>query len=96
MSDENNKFPAAYLASPQRASGKELSNQIASAMKSLSITCLLQSCGNIVAVLNKHRQVIAVNDGFLQYLGISNAQKLLGLRPGEVFHCVLSHDCLAG
>ncbi|MCP4369989.1 MAG: sensor histidine kinase, partial [Deltaproteobacteria bacterium] len=48
----------------------------------------------LLAVLNEHRQIVALNDSFLQMLGIDDPSKALGLRQG--FRCVHAHDEPAG
>ncbi|MBJ6724624.1 sensor histidine kinase [Geomesophilobacter sediminis] len=45
----------------------------------------------LFAVLNEQRQVVAVNDTFLRMLGIEDTGGILGLRPGEIVHCI--HCC---
>lgn len=46
----------------------------------------------MLAVLNEQRQILAINDSFLKFLGIEDPQKSLGLRYGEAVECIHSHD----
>ncbi|OFX23089.1 MAG: hypothetical protein A2041_06120 [Bacteroidetes bacterium GWA2_31_9b] len=45
----------------------------------------------ITAILNSYRQVIFSNETLLQQLNISSIDEVIGLRPGEVIHCVNSN-----
>ena len=56
------------------------------------ITGLLDSIGGIVAVLDENRQIVSLNDSFLKMLGIDNAEKVFGLRPGEALGCIHSSE----
>lgn len=44
----------------------------------------------LLAVLNKDRQILAINETLMKMLGIEDAEKALGLRPGEAVDCVYS------
>jgi signal transduction histidine kinase len=50
----------------------------------------------LLAVLNEHRQILALNDSFLKLLGIDDPAETLGLRPGEALRCVYSSKELEG
>ena len=52
----------------------------------------MQSVYGLLAVLNQERQILAVNDTLLATLGMHDADRLLGLRPGEAVQCVHAHD----
>ncbi len=49
----------------------------------------------IILILNKFRQVVFANDYFKKIVNIKNLDKILGLRPGEIFNCIHS-DILKG
>ena len=49
---------------------------------------MLNSAGGLAAVLNTKRQVLHLNTGLLQFLGIPDAKQALGLRPGEALDCI--------
>ncbi len=44
----------------------------------------------IAAILNKYRQVIFSNEALLKELSLSSIDEVIGLRPGELIHCVNS------
>ncbi len=88
--------PATYYASPHRASSEELLDAIAFCAHHPMIDVLLQSFGSVLAVLNEHRQIIALNGAALEMMGIDDAEKALGLRPGEAIDCSHARDHEAG
>lgn len=80
-----------YFASAERLTREMLQRDIDSAVANPVIDGLLNTVSGLVAVLNEHRQILAVNDAFLSMLGIDNADLALGLRPGEAIGCI-HHD----
>lgn len=50
------------------------------------VTGLLHSISGLLAVLDEHRQIVSLNDSFLQMLGIEDPSKALGLRIGDALH----------
>ncbi len=52
------------------------------------INGLLNTVSGLLAVLNEHRQILAVNDTFLEALDIADGGQALGLRPGEAIGCI--------
>lgn len=85
-----------YYASPERHSGSELQSEISGISNNELINSLLYSVGGLLAVLNEQRQILSVNTTLLKKLGIRNIKEILGLRPGEMLHCIHSHDTPAG
>lgn len=85
-----------YFASPQRATDEQLAAEIAHVNSYPVMTGLLDSIGGLLAILNEHRQLIALNDPLLNALGVENPQDALGLRPGEALHCVYADVGPAG
>ncbi len=57
---------------------------------------LLHSVSGLLAVLNEHRQIIALNDSFLRSLGIENPEDALGLRHGQAMQCAHAEEEPAG
>jgi PAS domain-containing protein len=78
-----NKKMDTYFASPERADKNELLTAIEAARNSPVISGLLRSVGGLLAILNVHRQVVALNDSFIKMLGIDSPEQAFGLRPGE-------------
>jgi signal transduction histidine kinase len=81
-----------YFAPPERSSKKELVSEISIVSQNPVVSGLLHSVSGLLAVLNEHRQILAVNDSFLKMLGLSNPIEALGLRPGEAVRCVHAHE----
>ncbi|MDY6790361.1 MAG: PAS domain-containing sensor histidine kinase [Thermodesulfobacteriota bacterium] len=77
-----------YFAPAERTAEKELAVEIDFVSKSPVVSALLQSISGLLAVLDDHRQIVALNDSFIQMLGIEDPSQALGLRPGEALQCV--------
>ena len=85
-----------YFATPEKADDNELLTEIEEVRNSPVISGLLQSVGGLLAILNEHRQVVALNDSFVKMLGIDNPEQALGLRPGEALQCIHAESEPAG
>jgi signal transduction histidine kinase len=85
-----------YFDTPEKVDKDELATEIEIINENPVMTGLLFSIGGLLAVLDGHRQVVALNNFFLKTLGIDNAAEVLGLRLGEVVKCVHAHDEPAG
>ncbi|MBN2809879.1 MAG: HAMP domain-containing histidine kinase [Deltaproteobacteria bacterium] len=81
-----------FFAPAERTKEKELTFEIETVRESSIISGLLHSVGGLLAILDERRQILAVNDSFLQKLGISDADKVLGLRPGEALRCIHAEE----
>jgi len=84
--------PDTYFASAERLPPSELSNAVRAVTDSPILSATMEVFGGWVAVLNEHRQVLAVNHAFLQSIGVDDPASTLGLRPGELLRCVHSDD----
>ena len=85
-----------YFAPAKRANEKELASEIEIVSKNPIVSGLLHSISGLLAVLDEHRQIVALNDSFLQMLGIDDPEKVLGMRPGETLQCIHAYDEPAG
>ena len=85
-----------YFAPPERLNDKALKAEIELISNNPVIDGLLKSAGGLLAVLNAHRQILALNDALLKALGINDAKEALGLRPGEAIQCVHSSEAPNG
>lgn len=85
-------LPATYFATPERASAEELRRAVERISNNPLMASALEALGGWVAVLNEHRQVLAVNHALLESLGVDDPAGVLGLRPGEVLGCVHADD----
>ena len=85
-----------YFASPERATEAELTAEIEFVSQSPIISGLLHSVGGLLAILDEHLQVVALNETFLNMLGLDHPEQTLGLRLGEVMHCIHANEEPAG
>ncbi len=81
-----------HFASPERTPVQDLKSEIELISTNPLVSGLLNTANGVLAILDDNRQIVAVNDSFLQMLGIDDPQHSLGLRPGEVLNCVHAHD----
>ncbi len=77
-----------HFAPAEKATDDDLTRKIEIVSRNPLVSGLLHSISGLIAVLDEHRQIVALNDSFLNMLGISNPGGALGLRPGEALHCV--------
>jgi hypothetical protein len=85
-----------HFAPVERATEDELIAEIRFVSHNPLVSGLLHSISGLLAVLNEHRQIVALNDSFLQMLGIDNSAEALGLRPGEALQCIHAQETPAG
>lgn len=85
-----------YFASPERAGKEKIAKEIDFASNNAVICGVLRTSYGILAILNEHRQILAVNETFLKELGIEDGGKVLGLRPGEAVDCTHAHELEGG
>lgn len=85
-----------YYASPERSSDEVLAVEIDLVSKHPVMSGLLHSINGMVAIMDQNRQIVTLNDSFLQMLGIDDPAKALGLRYGEVLRCIHAEDEPAG
>ncbi|MCE5283228.1 MAG: HAMP domain-containing histidine kinase, partial [Deltaproteobacteria bacterium] len=77
-----------YYAPAERAGKDELTPEIVSVSEHPVINTLLGVVSGLLAVLNEHRQILALNESLLAMIGVEKAEEDLGLRPGESLGCV--------
>jgi hypothetical protein len=88
----DDKKPAStYYAPAERATASELASDISAISHDPLVDGLMKVANGLFAVLNEHRQVLAINESFLNLMGLDDAASILGLRPGEYVHCI--HSC---
>lgn len=81
-----------YFAPAEKSKDDELNAEIGIVCRNPVMEGLLCSVSGLLAVLNEHRQLVALNDTFMQMLGIQDAQQAFGLRLGEAMECIHAHD----
>lgn len=93
MTVDNNLIRAkrTYFATPERASVAELKSDVSAISHNPLVDGLMYVANGLFAVLNEHRQILALNESFLKLMGIEDAGTILGLRPGEYVKCI--HAC---
>jgi PAS domain-containing protein len=85
-----------FFAPPERATDETLATEIEIVSKNPVVTGLLHSISGLLAILDEKRQIVALNDSFLQMLGIDDPADALGLRHGEAVQCIHADDEPAG
>jgi len=81
-----------YFAPADRLGHDQILDQINTLGNNIVVDSLIKTFGCVVCILNSNRQILAVNDNLLKFLGLPDAYSLLGLRPGEALKCVHSED----
>ncbi len=85
-----------YFAPAEVASEQRLQEQIEIFNQSSLMEGLMETVGGLLAVLNEERQIISLNRKFLKMLGIQDPMEALGLRTGNVMHCIHADESPAG
>ncbi|MGC9314312.1 MAG: ATP-binding protein [bacterium] len=85
-----------YFADSERASSSLLKTEIKSVAENEVLEGILRNTSSMLAILNEHRQILALNDTLLKMLGIEEPEKVLGLRPGEAIECIHANDMPGG
>lgn len=83
---------ADHFAPAERQGQAELEAEIELVSQNPVMSGLLHSISGLLAILNEHRQIVALNDSFLEVLGVDDPGETLGLRPGEAISCVHARD----
>lgn len=81
-----------YFAPAARVGKGLLINQVKSVSSSPVMNAILETSAGLLVVINENRQIVSFNNSFLETLGISEPEKVLGLRLGETLHCKYAHD----
>ena len=85
-----------FFAPPQKADQEELDAEIEFVTRNPVISGLLCSVSGLLAVLDEHRQIVALNDELMRALGLEDSAQALGLRPGEALQCIHAEGAPAG
>lgn len=91
-----NKPAGTFFASPERLGPDQLGEEIRRVSNHPLLTTLLGTVGGLLAILNEHRQILAVNEALLTHLGAGPAEAFLGLRLGEALHCPRAQEMAGG
>jgi signal transduction histidine kinase len=85
-----------YFAAPEKTPPDELKDEIRIVSASPVMSGLLQSISGLVAIIDEHRQIVALNGSLLKMLGVDNPEHVLGLRHGDVLNCIHAQEEPAG
>lgn len=85
-----------YFAPAERLEGEDLRREIEIISQNAFIDEMLHTVSGLLAVLNDHRQIVALNDTMMKMLGVANIGDVLGIRPGEALGCVHSTEMPGG
>lgn len=80
------------FAPAERTSGDQLAAEIQIVSNDVITSNLLHLTNGLLAVLDENRQIVALNDSFMQILPAAP----LGLRLGEALHCIHANEEEAG
>jgi signal transduction histidine kinase len=85
-----------YFATATKTAPDALVAEIEIVNQSPVLDGLLHNLGGLLAVLDANRQILAVNDALLSFMGVDDPGKTLGLRPGQALACVHAEGEPAG
>jgi signal transduction histidine kinase len=85
-----------HFAPAVRTAPSELERRIGVLTNNPITDTLLQAVGGLVAILDENRQILAVNQAFLDGLGCADPASVMGLRPGEALGCIHADAMPAG
>lgn len=80
-----------HYAPPERLTREEVEENVRMIAAHPVIDEVMKASSGMFAVLNRYRQIVAINESFLRTMGIENAADVMGLRLGEYVKCV--HAC---
>lgn len=78
---------ATEFASWERASDEEIAAAAREVERDVVVQALLEVVDGAALILDRHRQVLAANQRFLDRIGCDDGCQLLGMRPGECLDC---------
>ncbi|ABW67500.1 sensor histidine kinase [Desulfosudis oleivorans] len=85
-----------HFASPERADRDQLAKEITLISDNVLVDGLMRLVPGLFMVLNRHRQILVINEAMLVMLNVGSAHDVLGLRPGEAVHCVHAGEMPGG
>lgn len=80
----------------ERSASEELQAQIDKAGANPIIAEMMRAVDGLAAVLNRRRQVLAINERLLASFDIDNPREMIGLSPGKVLESVSAHETADG
>jgi K+-sensing histidine kinase KdpD len=86
----------AHFASAERVPSAALLAQAERVARHPVIEAVLDAVTGYVLLLDRRRQILAVNNAFVTALGRTSAAELIGMRPGEALGCENAKDGPSG
>lgn len=86
----HSESPVTFFASPERASMEEIEDALVVLKHNPIVEILEEAVQGYLMLLNKERQILAVNEELRRWLGMEKIEDIIGLRPGEAFQCIQS------
>ncbi len=80
------------FAPASRAGTAELERQKAVFQENGMLDAFLGKIPVIFLILNKHRQIVYINKGALDFSGLAAVSNAIGKRPGEILDCIHSNE----
>ncbi|MBN2587252.1 MAG: hypothetical protein JXA64_00525 [Candidatus Fermentibacteraceae bacterium] len=84
------------FAPAPRVTENQLSIEVRWVSGSPVVTGLLKTVSGLLAILDEHRQIVALNESFMKMLDLDSPAEALGLRPGDILRCIHSGGEPAG
>ncbi len=75
-----------FFAPAERATQLALEKNVQLVTSNAIANTLLTTVSGLLAILNRERQILALNTSLLTSLGVDDASEVLGLRPGEAIN----------
>ncbi|HCY88003.1 MAG TPA: hypothetical protein DHV36_22895 [Desulfobacteraceae bacterium] len=85
-----------FFAPAEKTDPDRFEQQISLVSQSPVMAAILKIVSGLLLVMNQDRQVVAVNHGLMDSLGLSDITSVLGLRFGEIMACAYAEDQPAG
>lgn len=85
-----------FYAPAEKAEANQLAIDIETVANNPVLDGLLHTVSGLIAVLNDSRQIVSINDSFIQAIGIDNPEEVFGLRHGVVLQCIHGEENPAG
>ncbi len=96
MKMEKNTMLITEFAPPERLQSREINGQYQSFTHAALLKEVFNSVPVIIMILNEERQIVYSNKTLIHQLGIKRLNDIIGMRPGEVLHCIHSEVMEAG
>ncbi|GJM40961.1 MAG: sensor histidine kinase [Ardenticatenaceae bacterium] len=84
------------FAPAARASSETLQGQSIKIANIQHMGSMFSAVPNPVAILNQERQIVFANKSFKALINVSDAEEMLGQRPGEAVNCIYAFETSGG